>query len=32
VKKDDYYGPEPRQLSTYKPETDPGLSQIVFVR
>ncbi len=28
----DYYGPEPRQLSTYKPETDPALSQVVFLR
>lgn len=24
VQKGDYYGPEPRQLSTYKPEADPG--------
>jgi two-component system, chemotaxis family, chemotaxis protein CheY len=31
VKKGDYYGPEPRLLSTYKPESDPGLGQIVFV-
>ena len=24
VQKGDYYGPEPRQLSSYKPEADPG--------
>jgi len=24
VRKGDYYGPEPRQLSSYKPEADPG--------
>jgi two-component system, chemotaxis family, chemotaxis protein CheY len=24
VQQGDYYGPEPRQLSTYKPESDPG--------
>lgn len=24
VQKGDYYGPEPRQLSTYKQEADPG--------
>jgi two-component system, chemotaxis family, chemotaxis protein CheY len=31
VKTGDYYGPEPRKLSTYKPETDPGFSDIVLV-
>jgi two-component system, chemotaxis family, chemotaxis protein CheY len=31
VKKGDYYGPEPRQLSTYKPEFDPGVAQVFFV-
>jgi len=31
VKKGDYYGPEPRRASSYKPESDPGLSQVVFV-
>lgn len=31
VRKGDYYGPEPRQLSSYKPESDPGLSQIVLI-
>jgi two-component system chemotaxis response regulator CheY len=31
VKKGDYYGPEPRKVSTYKPESDPGLSNIVLV-
>ena len=24
VKKGDYYGPEPRKISSYKPESDPG--------
>jgi two-component system, chemotaxis family, chemotaxis protein CheY len=24
VQKGDYYGPDPRQLSSYKPESDPG--------
>jgi DNA-binding response OmpR family regulator len=24
VRKGDYYGPEPRPLSSYKPESDPG--------
>jgi two-component system, chemotaxis family, chemotaxis protein CheY len=32
VRKGDQYVPEPRKLSTYKPESDPGLSQIVLVR
>jgi two-component system, chemotaxis family, chemotaxis protein CheY len=31
VRKGDYYGPEPRKLSSYKPEIDPALSQIVLV-
>ena len=31
VKKGDYYGPEPRRMSTYKPENDPALSQIVLL-
>ncbi len=31
VQKGDYYGPEPRQLSSYKPECDPGRGQIVVV-
>ncbi|MGA3309572.1 MAG: response regulator [Xanthobacteraceae bacterium] len=31
VRKGDYYGPEPRRLSSYKPESDPGLSQVVLV-
>ena len=31
VRKGDYYGPEPRKISSYKPESDPGLSQIVLV-
>lgn len=31
VQKGDYYGPEPRQLCTYKPEFDPGLGHIVLV-
>jgi CheY-like chemotaxis protein len=31
VKKGDYYGPEPRTMSSYKPESDPALSQFVLV-
>jgi two-component system chemotaxis response regulator CheY len=31
VKKGNYYGPEPRKITSYKPETDPGLSKIVLV-
>ena len=31
VKKGDYYVPEPRKISSYKPESDPGLSQIVLL-
>jgi YesN/AraC family two-component response regulator len=26
-----YYGPEPRKISSYKPECDPALSQIVLL-
>jgi two-component system, chemotaxis family, chemotaxis protein CheY len=31
VKKGDYYGPEPRKMSSYKPETDLALSQVVLI-
>jgi two-component system chemotaxis response regulator CheY len=31
VRKGDYYGPEPRRMSTYKPESDPGRSELVLV-
>jgi two-component system, chemotaxis family, chemotaxis protein CheY len=31
VKKGNYYGPEPRKLSSYKPESDHGLNQVVLV-
>jgi DNA-binding response OmpR family regulator len=31
VKKGDYYGPEPRKYSSYKPENDPSYSNVVFV-
>jgi two-component system, chemotaxis family, chemotaxis protein CheY len=31
VKKGDYYGPEPRKISSYKPETDPGLDELVLL-
>lgn len=31
VKKGEYYVPEPRNISSYKPESDPGLSQFVLV-
>ena len=31
VRKGTYYGPEPRKISSYKPEADPGLSDIVFL-
>jgi two-component system, chemotaxis family, chemotaxis protein CheY len=27
----DYYGPEPRKISSYKPECDPALNQLVLV-
>ncbi len=31
VKKGDYYGPEPRKLSSYKPESDDGRDQIFLI-
>jgi hypothetical protein len=31
VQRGDYYGPEPRKPSTYKPDTDPGFAHIVLV-
>jgi two-component system, chemotaxis family, chemotaxis protein CheY len=31
VKNGDYYGPEPRRVSSYKPENDHGLSGIVLI-
>ncbi len=31
VLKGGYYVPEPRKISSYKPESDPGLSQVVLV-
>jgi two-component system, chemotaxis family, chemotaxis protein CheY len=31
VKKGDHYVPEPRKLSSYKPENDPGLSDVVLL-
>jgi two-component system, chemotaxis family, chemotaxis protein CheY len=31
VRRGDYYGPEPRKLSTYKPEDDPGYSTLVLL-
>jgi two-component system, chemotaxis family, chemotaxis protein CheY len=31
VRKGDYYGPAPRKLSSYKPEADPTLDDVVFV-
>ena len=31
VRKGGYYVPEPRRLSSYKPESDPGLGQLLFV-
>ena len=31
IRKGDYYGPEPRKLSSYKPECDPALSEVVFI-
>jgi CheY-like chemotaxis protein len=31
VRNGDYYGPEPRKMSTYKPEYDPALSDTVFL-
>ncbi len=31
MKQGDYYGPEPRKPASYKPESDPGFSEIVLV-
>jgi CheY-like chemotaxis protein len=31
IRKGDYYGPEPRRMSTYKPENDSGFKNIVLV-
>ena len=31
VRKGNYYGPEPRKASSFKPEDDPGYSQLVMV-
>ena len=31
VKKGDYYGPEPRKMSSYKPENDPAHAEIVLI-
>ena len=31
VKKGDYYVPAPRKMSSYKPETDPALADVVFI-
>jgi two-component system chemotaxis response regulator CheY len=31
IRKGDYYGPEPRRMSTYKPENDPGFNNVVMV-
>jgi len=31
VRKGDYYGPEPRKLSSYKVGPDPALSDLVFI-
>jgi len=28
----DYYGPEPRKLSSYKPESDPAFDEIVLIQ
>jgi two-component system chemotaxis response regulator CheY len=30
--KGDYYGPEPRKLSTYKPQFDPAFDEIVLIQ
>jgi two-component system chemotaxis response regulator CheY len=32
IAKGDYYGPEPRKLSTYKPESDPAFDEIILVQ
>jgi DNA-binding response OmpR family regulator len=31
LKQGDYYGPEPRKLATYKPDSDPGFDQVFLV-
>jgi two-component system chemotaxis response regulator CheY len=31
MQKGDYYGPEPRKISSYKPEVDPAFSQVVLI-
>lgn len=31
IRKGDYYGPEPRRISSYKPEADSGFDSIVMV-
>jgi CheY-like chemotaxis protein len=31
VQKGSYYGPEPRKVATYKPESNPALTDIVFL-
>jgi CheY-like chemotaxis protein len=31
VKRSDYYGPEPRQISSYKPDADSGFGQVGVV-
>jgi hypothetical protein len=31
VKKGDNYVPEPRKISSYKPEADPGLGELVLL-
>jgi CheY-like chemotaxis protein len=31
VKKGNYYGPEPRKLASYKPESEPAISDVVFL-
>ncbi len=31
VRKGDYYGPQPRKLSSFKPQDDPGYTQLVLV-
>jgi two-component system chemotaxis response regulator CheY len=31
IRKGDYYGPEPRRMSTYKPEADSGFGNVVMV-
>jgi two-component system, chemotaxis family, chemotaxis protein CheY len=31
VKKGDYYGPEPRQIASYKPDAEPSFAQVFLV-